>query len=280
MQLPGCDAQNAGLLISKLHSDSRQFLYAPAHLRQSEAKRLVIGDPFELATRWNTTVEWKTIHILHRPKQGDPPGLRILSRLDAPFHIPRWHIIELFKHRAVVPRSYPTALDRDFPFPMYSNGVPSLYFHIKHPESPADRVRFRIKIHLGICHKADDGSSGHWAFAEDMAARGMDLTERPEHLCAQHHIDNWPRRTRVFMFNLNPPPGGQDLYPYSPDSNSGSDSGSGSGSDSSDESLQLQVELSFTSYSLVPEPTTSARRVHIKFNVLREPDVMQVRSKL
>ncbi|KAM5543884.1 hypothetical protein V8D89_002501 [Ganoderma adspersum] len=172
---------------------------------------------------------------------------------------------ELFRHRAVVPRSLPTALDLDYPFPMYSNGAPSLYFHIKHPESPADRVRFRIKIHLGICHKADDGSSGHWAFVEDMTARGVDLTDRPEHLCALHHIDGWPRRTRVFTFNSSPPPGDQDLYPCS-------DAGSDSGPSDDSESLQLQVELSFTPYTLVPDPTTSARRVHIKFNVLPEPN--------
>ncbi|KAM5543879.1 hypothetical protein V8D89_002496 [Ganoderma adspersum] len=243
MELPlrpqGKVAWNVGLLLRMVDSpDPTRPRYAPQHLPHSAAPgRLIelVGDPFELAARSKSTIEWRTIYILHRPPREELQDLSVASRsMRAPFQIPRWLIAGLLRDSTVTDTTFQEESNHFFFEELERNGA-SLRLAIT---PPGTSVQFKFVVHLGLCDKADGhhgaGNDRHWAIVT--AWSDVEPYRRYEHVCAEHHVHEWQGRTRAFTIE----------------------------SDSRRQPQQLRVELAFEPYAHNPRRVLKVTRISFK----------------
>ena len=243
LEVSGSTTQNLGLLLRPVKSpDHTRQLYVPCDYGWSESNHHIVDldpDHQEFAVATGTTLEWRTIYIVRRAV--DPPKLQapmVNASLCVPFHIPR---LELEKFQDLADNA---SCSLRPPNPTYSVWQ-------RHVALKVDLFGGGIMIYLGLCGKASLDRPQHWAriveyksnimerVAEERWGFVYDGNEEVEHVCAEHHVDEWPRQIHLLtMYNDHLKKSGLVA-------------------------LRRSLELSFEPY---PLSLTNCRKVNIKVN--------------
>ena len=193
----GGTTRNLGLVLLKVKSpDHTRELYAPFSFERAadQAKHVVEleGDPLHIAARTKTTLEWRTIYIVRdRPATQNSQGLTMISRsLHAPFHIPQSEITRLLQLRSA---------NSCFLDPLHPTDLSwRRYVALKIDMNGRFLDTVRVVIYLGICTKGQQDNPKHWAMIAEyykrFGAGDPEADSQVEHVCAEHHVDEWPRQ--------------------------------------------------------------------------------------
>ncbi|KAH9936836.1 HET-domain-containing protein [Epithele typhae] len=137
---------------------------------------------------------WRDIFIHAVPSgkfRTDPANLVLYALADRaadppPFRIPRWLFGALAALKLLPAGGRVISLDPSSSFEMYL-------------EFASTASGEMVRVRLGLCNASSLDEPRHWAFAEPVhSAMWLQPWAKGAHVCAQDHVDAWPRAGRAF----------------------------------------------------------------------------------